>query len=191
MTGRWALIALAALLGAGCGGEASQPGDAGPSSLPPGVSSAQVLPPPGLAKDARGVVPCQLLTKDQARRLGIELSSAEPFEPGLIPGCSWRPLSPESGKTISVTIDTTVGLVNLYKGQLSTPYKIFEPLQIDGYPAVRAEQVAQTRDCTVYVGLAENQAMWVRASSFEAGADNCPRSREAISAILGNLPPLG
>jgi hypothetical protein len=128
-----------------------------------------------------------LITADQARGLGIDVTTAKPSPPGVIPGCRWNATDFTFG--VGVNVDTTRGLANLYLGHAGTPFSRFEPMLVDGYPAVRAEQTDVELDCTIYVGLAENQAMWVRGTDQEGG-DSCAITRLVITAMLANLPPL-
>jgi hypothetical protein len=88
-----------------------------------------------------------------------------------------------------VTIDITRGLDHLYSKHAESPYKRFEPTRVDGYPAVRADVVENGLDCTIYVGLAETQTMWVMGTD-QQGGDSCAITRPVLSAILANLPPL-
>ncbi len=181
------LGSLAIVLVVGSCGIPPQQGGA-PAPLPAGVSREQVVPANGLAKDARGMQPCDLITANQASRLGIDISTAKPSPPDVNPpGCSWN--SPNFSFGVGVVVDPAKGLSNLYGSHALTPFKQFEPMRLDGYPAVRADVVEDGLDCTIYVGLAENQAMWVMGTD-QQGGDSCAVTRPVITAVLANLPPL-
>jgi hypothetical protein len=174
------------ILVGGCGVPSSQSGSSS-APLPAGVSRDQVVPADGIAKDARGLQPCELITTDQARELGIEIATAEQSAPDVIPGCRWNATDRSFG--VGVKVDTAKGLANLYRSHAGTPFRQFEPMRVDGYPAARADVVEDGLDCTIYVGLAENQTMWVMGTD-RAGGDSCAITRPVLSAILANLPPL-
>jgi hypothetical protein len=182
--GAAALLVVAA---AACGTPPTTPGSASQDQLPVGVSRDQVVPAEGVAKDVRGTPPCELITAEQAERLGIDSATAESDPPGTISGCRWSSLDRTFG--VGVTVDTARGLTNLYRGHARVPYKTFEPMRVDGFPAVRADVVEDGLDCTIYVGLAETQTMWVRGTQRQGG-DSCAIARPVISAILATIPPL-
>ncbi len=191
MRDRRGLVAAAVVLAvvlAGCAGAPAAPAST-PVVLPSGVVASQVFPPPELARNTQGVDACSLLSVEQVRQFGLDPARTEPFPPGLLPGCFWRAADFVSG--ISVTIDSTTGLDNLYRGHALSSLALFEPLVVDGYPAVRAQQSLGSNDCTIYVGLAETQVMWVTGgANTSKRTDTCPFAKRAISVMLSNLPPL-
>lgn len=163
----------AGLLLAGCTGGAVDPAQPSPALAPP------VAHP----KDARGVDPCRLLTAPQLDALGLTGGRREDSS-GLV-ACGWNAKDHLYG--VGNTIDTEPGrqgLTGTYSRR--SGYALFEPLEIDGYPAVRAELV-DTGDCTIYLGLSDTQV--VDVSTISSGLkDTCSITKRAISAMLTNLP---
>lgn len=147
----------------------------------------QSAPPVSKPKDARAVPPCTLLTPTQAMGLGLDSARAKADALADLVDCSW-PSTQSPISSLAVTIDTNParqGLTNQYFKRRTFP--IFEPLVVDGYPAVRAE-VGPSHDCTIFVGLSEVQAMFVTAHA-RSQAETCALVKRAISAMLTNLPP--
>ena len=174
------VVALAAAVLAGC---TATPDDATPS--PP--STGQSVTPVSNPKDARGVEPRALLTAAQATTLGLDPARAKPgFTADLI-DCRWPAAQPPV-ISVSVTVDTNPtrgGLTDTYLKRSTFP--IFEPLVVEGYPAVRAEY-GPSDGCTIYVGLSEHQDIRVSAGA-RSPTDTCALVKRAIAAMLTNLPP--
>jgi len=172
------LYVLAAAMLAGCTGTPTTPG---------ATSTTPVAPPVANPKDARGVQPCALLTPAQAMTLGLDPIRAKAGSTADLVDCSWpSTLLPVS--SLAVTVDTNPtrrGLTDTYLKR--DTFSIFEPLVVDGYPALRAE-VGPSNGCTIEVGLSDTQEIRVDAGA-RSPADTCGLVKRAISAMLTNLPP--
>ncbi|MGI8797953.1 MAG: DUF3558 domain-containing protein [Pseudonocardia sp.] len=157
-------------------------------SVGPASTSQALAPPVAQPKEARGVDPCTLLTAAQLDTLGLDPTRVQRDDSAGLVGCRWP--SKVFGFSVSSTLDTEPtrkGLTSLYSRRAG--YPLFEPLQIDGYPAVHAELVI-SEDCTIYVGLSDTQVLDVRTGAPALrGQDSCSITKRAISAMLTNLPP--
>ncbi len=172
----FALLLVAAAALAGC---TSTSGVAAPSSPSP--------PPVSNPKDARGVQPCTLLTAAQASSLGLDPTRAEAGATADLVDCFW-PSTQLPVTSVAVTIDTNPtrrGLTDTYLKR--DTFRIFEPLVVDGYPAVRAE-IEPSNDCTIYLGLSETQDIRVDVGA-RSPTDACGLVKRAIAAMLTHLPP--
>lgn len=168
----------AAMLLAGC---ASTTGTSAPTEVP------AVAPTVADPKDARGIEPCALLTSAQAVSLGLDPARAEAGATADLVDCIWWAVQPPV-ISVAVSIDTNPtrrGLTDTYLKR--STFQIFEPLVVDGYPAVRAE-VGLSVDCTIYLGLSDTQDLRVDVGA-RSPADTCGLVKRAISAMLTNIPP--
>ncbi|MGH3804891.1 MAG: DUF3558 family protein [Pseudonocardiaceae bacterium] len=175
-----ALLLVAAAVLAGC---TAASGVATPNSPSPGPSA----PPVSNPKDTSGFQPCALLTATQAADLGLDQTRAKAGSTADLVDCSWPSTQPPVS-SVAMTIDTNPtrgGLADTYLKR--NDFKLFEPLLIDGYPAVRAERVL-SNDCTIEVGLSDTQEVRVDANALSP-TDACALVKRAISVMLTNLPP--
>lgn len=173
-----ALLIGALVLLAGC---------TGAPAAPVATSTSPIAPPVAKPKDARDVQPCSLLTPTQAAILTLDPSRTKVGSTADLMGCSWPSTQPPIS-SLAVTVDTNPtrrGLTDTYLKR--DDFRTFEPLLIDGFPAVRAER-ALSNDCTIEVGLSDTQWMRVDANA-RSETDSCALVKRAISAILTNLPP--
>lgn len=179
------------LLVAGCATTVT--GQPVPTPISPASSSEG--PPPRLAPavraplDARGIKACDLLTASQLAELNLDPATAEPKTVGVTDNCSWAYMN-DPGNVGGVQLSTRPRLpaldgIYLLRGTTKT----FEPMEIAGHPAVRAD--AGGADCTIYVGIANYQGVAVGADTAgRPRADACAPSRRMAEMILSNLPPL-
>ncbi|MFC5993330.1 DUF3558 domain-containing protein [Pseudonocardia hispaniensis] len=187
--------ALMALLAALAGCAAPEPAAQGAPAVAAPVPASATAQPAGAAprvahpRDARGIAVCDLLTPAQLTALGLRPETAEPKVLGTGRLCGWRSttVGEPAGLTIATEIDVR-GLDYLYG--IRDTFAVFEPLEVAGHPAVRADGNADGR-CSLYVAIAEYQLL--SADGNLAGRplpDPCARSRRMIEAVLSNLPPL-
>lgn len=152
----------------------------------PAPSTQQIAPAVPNPKDAKGVAPCSLLNVAQADALGLDLNLANAGTTADLVDCRW-PSVRQPISSLSVTVDTNPtrrGLTDTYLKR--GDFRIFEPLLVEGYPAVRAE-FGPTNDCTIEVGLSDTQDMFVTAHA-RSPTDSCGLVKQAIAAMLTNLP---
>jgi len=159
----------------------------------PRAAEQRLSPSVPTPKDARGVEQCDALTAEQVSALGGDPASVEHQEDefGVAgPACRWD--APETAWSLSIGINTdpTVGgLETVYKNQQRGAFVIFEPFEIDGHPAVRAQQDTSP-DCGIAIGLADTQLVNIDMTRRDESVDTCEIARRAGSALLSNLPPL-
>ena len=131
-----------------------------------------------------------MLTDGQLTGLELDPSTAVPGALTTLDGCEWSGRNGSYG--LILTIDVLAergGLENLYLKKKG--YSVFEPMVVDGYPAVRAE-LGTTDSCTIALGLSDTQLIAFRAGPPRPGLeDTCAAARQALSAALTNIPPQG
>ena len=188
-----ALAAAAALAGSSITGCADQLPVSGPPSESRTTSSS---PPPRLAPrvltplDARDVKACDLLSSAQLRELKLNPATAAPKTVGISDNCAWDSTD-DPGSVGGVQLSTHPTLPVLDGVYLvRDTFARFEPLEISGHPAVRADRTSAP-SCTIYVGIADYQGVAVGADAAGRPVpDICASSRRMAEMILSNLPPL-
>ncbi|GAA1290218.1 hypothetical protein GCM10009609_67560 [Pseudonocardia aurantiaca] len=133
---------------------------------------------------------CDLLTPAQQAELQIDPASQTTDLPGAAPRCQWRTRDQSGVLTATSATDFAVGgLEGLYL--VRGTYGVFEPGDLDGFPMVRADrQDTGDRDCTIYVGVAEDQLVWAAAGFPFGDRSACAVARQMASYMISNLPPL-
>jgi hypothetical protein len=173
------VLTMAGLLLAGCTTVSGAPG-----SSPTTADAAPLVSNP---KDARGITPCALLTMPQATALALDPTRAKAGSTADLMDCNWPSEKPEVS-SVAVTVDTNPGRQGLTDTYLKrNDFKMFEPLVVEGYPAVHAERVIGD-DCTIYVGLSDTQRIRVDVNAGSP-TDTCGLAKRVIAAVLANLPP--
>lgn len=174
-------------------------GCAAPASVDEGPSSAvatsshprpRLAPPVRTPLDARGVGACALLTAVQLDELNLDPATAVPKTVGISDNCAWN-FTDDPGNVGGVQLSTHPTLPALDGVYLvRDTFARFEPLEISGHPAVRADRTSAP-SCTIYVGIADYQAVAVGADvAGRSSADICAPSRRMAELTLSNLPPL-
>ncbi len=178
-------------------GEAGQPHPGGTGAA---VSSEPEEPPdpryPPVENpiDMRALEPCDLLPPDAAEELGLDPEGelerpTGPFEP-----CLWRNRVTVSDAAVYRDIGRN-GLGAVYDRR--DAYAVFTPITIEGYPAVAAQHVEQSKNCQVFVGTAHDQQFVVQSDNalyLEDGvtraeeSDPCARAADVARAVLVRLP---
>lgn len=171
-------------------------GSAGPVPISSMASStAEAKPSPRLAPqvkvplDARGFTACSLLTPAQLAKLNLDASTARPMSNSSVESCAWSYMN-DPGNVGGVQLSTHPTLpaldgIYLLRGTTA----VFEPTEIAGHPAVRADSGGAF--CMIYVGIADYQGVAVGADAAgRPRADACAPSRRMAEMILSNLPPL-
>ncbi|HEY0639640.1 MAG TPA: DUF3558 domain-containing protein [Pseudonocardiaceae bacterium] len=167
------------------------PASGAPTSAVP-TSGAGDAPAVSDPRDASATTACEALTAAQVGELALnagsrrELTLPRPFAQG----CAWT--SPDSAWSVGFGF-ASEGLGTLYRARDN--FQHFEPRDLDGRPAVDAQTVYNAEDCYTYVGLADDQTLYVNVDNSPALADTplppaCERLDTIAKMIIGNLPPL-
>ncbi|GGM59191.1 hypothetical protein GCM10012275_32990 [Longimycelium tulufanense] len=136
-------------------------------------------------------VPCSVLTPSQRQFLKI---GKEPnrFDSDLGPGCEWRDTSGPSKMSFSARLVVKGdGLAGLYSRR--DTYKIFEPLEVDGYPAAVVMAVRDQRSegvCVISVGVTDKLVFDVDMQLDDESPsynDPCGQTKLVAGEILKTL----
>jgi Protein of unknown function (DUF3558) len=182
---------------AGC---SSPPVTGTPGASSTGASSSDALPAgtPNVAHPldttAFQKAPCSVLTAAQLTKLTITATGKPKLDDPLGPVCSWHDTNGPSKMSVTVYIVTAgQGLAGIYS-QKDT-YKVFQPLpDIDGYPAVTAQNDDPKQgNCVVSVGVSNKLFVNVLVG-LKTGADAapdmanpCPRNQTVAAAVMATL----
>jgi hypothetical protein len=134
------------------------------------------------------VEPCDLLTVQQVTALGFRPETTEQGTGGRAGTCGWR-TDPGNPAGLQINTGTTIpALDGLYLGR--DTYAVFEPMEIAGHPAVRAD-LTSGDVCTIYVAVADYQGLSTDGNlAGRPLPDPCAPSRRMAELVLSNLPPL-
>jgi hypothetical protein len=179
---------------AGCG--TTMAGIPAPVS-PAGTASAAYEVGPGVPRvarprDARGVAPCDLLTVAQLEAVGIDPATAKIEQQNTAFRCVWRSRDKlgvfEADNNSEARPNGYIaGLSGLYA--VGETFEIFEPGELDGFPIVHADRNVGS-DCTIYVGVADDQLLWTAAGYVKGPQKRCDLALAMASSMISNLPPL-
>ncbi|MGH3978252.1 MAG: DUF3558 domain-containing protein [Pseudonocardiaceae bacterium] len=161
--------------------------EAGQPSPASGGSAERLAPTVANPVDARDVPPCEVLTPVQITALGADPATERETSSSGLTTCRWVAEEFSVGLTLDPERPEVGGLNDTYLKR--DEFVLFEPLEVAGHPAVHAERF-ETDDCTLYVGLADTQAMLVSTYPDLGFADACTVSRNAAASVISNLPPL-
>lgn len=180
-------MALSGVVLAGC--DTTATGTPVPQQSPPRTTSSaeadRLAPRIENPRDLRGIDPCQLLTAQQLAELTLTEPGAKEDLPWGEQMCGWQ----NSNLSIALGPDTRGdGLEETYRRK--DDFDNFAISTVDGYPAVRVN--AATQICTVVVGLADDQALFVdfgRVTGEDpAYRDPCGFAETVAGLVLANLP---
>jgi hypothetical protein len=200
VTGRTRATVLAALIGIAGTGCAAPSAPPPPPSVPPGLTTPEQVErwtdptiPPELRvrtpKDARGIAPCDLLTRDQLLMLGLSPDTARPISFGLAEGCVWRHADDSTAASAGLSLDPDAQkLPDLYR--IRGAFQTFEILEVAGHPAVRAD-ARPVGQCDLNVAVADLQILTLQGYlDARVLPDPCAPARRMAEMVLANLPPL-
>lgn len=198
MTAAVSAVAVA-LAVAGCSG-----GEVAGTPLPSTDSSSSAgagsdIPQVDVPLDASKYVdsPCALVPQETLAQLGY----TEPGEPDTTretkivsgPGCGWNVRG--GGRLLHVGLQTgnqqagAGGLAAVRAAYESGRHVYYEPIEIDGYPAVFSS-ISDRRtngDCRLWVGISNDLTFSVVPSGYENEQDSCGTAKTVASAVLTNL----
>ena len=203
-----ALPLCAALALAGC--SVDEPGVARPAAPGPTTSAAATTAPTTTAPtttepprrapavpeplDATRFAgdPCSVLTGRQLA--GFEVSAAgEPETGGALgesaPACVWHSDHAPIPQTYSVSFlrGNAQGLEDIYRDAEDRWKGYFEPVAVNGHPAVLHDSVDRREDgaCGLAVGLSDTLALGVSVrGGTRLGPRSCPRAQRIAAAVL-------
>ncbi|NMO92216.1 DUF3558 family protein [Actinomycetospora sp. TBRC 11914] len=174
---------LAALLAGLCAGCATNPGSPAPSPSP--RFGAPVVTAP---RDVSAVAesPCaSLLEPSELHQLGFSGPGRQRTSID-VQECSWSNADDED---LAMAVDADRDLLaDTYRTRLS---RIFVPVTVAGYPAVRQRMSDDDNTCTVTTGLGPRQALETEWSGLmtRQTSDPCTHAEEAIALVIRKLPP--
>lgn len=103
--------------------------------------------------------PCSVITKQQLSGAGITLEKVDPQpDESFGPQCSWYPPFEWGGFSGAFLTANTEGLSVQYEKNAAGEWKYFEPLTVEGYPAVFNGQADHRKSgkCSINVGLRDD-----------------------------------
>jgi hypothetical protein len=166
-----------------CAGCASTPEPAAPSASPR-FGAPFVAAPRDVSTIAP--TPCtSLLDPAELRELGF-VGPGRPRTSIDVQECSW---TNDVDEQLAMSVDADRDLLaDTYRTRLS---KIFIPVTVEGYPAVRQRMADDDNTCTVTTGLGPRQALETEWSGLTVRqtSDPCARAEEAIALVIRKLPP--
>lgn len=157
-------------------------------------ASTDLESPVANPRDIRGFAgrPCDVLTPAQLGGFGIVDPVGVPGS-GISPGtetCAWGGGGADVPAGFDVTFDPSRDIFN-QRLRSAAADPIFERVTIDGLAAVRHQALAGGGQCTVAVGIADQQGLSVGFSDKrEPFEDPCGNAERVAAAIVSNLPPL-
>jgi uncharacterized protein DUF3558 len=191
---RCAFVAVAVLFVGGCSGDGSVSWPVGastaaPSGAPADASTAAERPKGGAPSvpeplDIDVDDPCGTLTTEQLAAVGVSDPGDEGFDDGD-GECRWHlDTSQLHIVTLSPATSRGGGLGEIYGQKDSQQY--FEPVDIEGYPAVYASVLDQRErgGCTLWVGTSDDLAVEITTSFLEV--DPCPVAEQFATDMIEN-----
>jgi hypothetical protein len=174
------ILAFALLVVAGCGASAASGTEGNKTSPTTSAVAASIEKP----LDVRGRAVCSILTPQQLAALRMDATSALDDSNELSGSCRWK--SPSGDEVVTVDMTATSGIERAYAALEVVGDS--ERFDIDGYPAVR-EGAYDSSICTVYVGVAEMQAISVQVSSrsLDSSVKPCNIAERTASAVIDSL----
>lgn len=165
------LIAVILVLVGGC------TGGGGGSAEPTGLS----LPPRPRDLRIDGVEPCSLLTEQQRAELGLDGTPTLRKSSSALFGrdesvCLYSGFDPRA-VFVGVGTVTTAGIGVISDGDLEAT---LSPLDVEGFPAVRAVPSQLTKFCSVFVDVGPGQLLDVQFSD----GGRTPQSHKIGSAMM-------
>jgi hypothetical protein len=156
-------------------------------------------------RDMRGIPVCQLLTPTQITDIGLVPTKTEQSKgANSTEECTvYSELGSYSASVISgFRLGDQGGLDPFYRGRKifekndQLDLGVFDPGTLDGFPTLVVDH-NNTEFCTLYIGVADDQLLLVRAvapekkyPSLERPQVACDLVHAVASAVLTNLPPL-
>jgi hypothetical protein len=179
------MVLLAACSGGPAHSSATSRSPVSPPAGPTADQSTQSAPPVDRPLDVRGVAACGVLSSDQLRSLNLASDTASDTSNANASGCRWK--SGDGSFDVNVVLSSTRDLELFYS--IRDTFPVFEPQQVDEYPAVRAS-AAESGSCLILVGNASDQSFSAQAGTLGGERqDWCSVAGRVASIVLTSLPP--
>ncbi|MFD1046773.1 DUF3558 domain-containing protein [Kibdelosporangium lantanae] len=127
---------------------------------------------------------CASLTSDQVASLGLGAFRTTSFDTG----CRWSTDEKTTFDLRFVKVDT---LGQVYRDANNGDWPVFEPFDVNGFPAVKRQQPNTDKDavfnCNVTVGTAPSQGIEIIALNTGQRVDWCAKSVAAAQFVVHNL----
>ncbi|GAB3574074.1 DUF3558 domain-containing protein [Amycolatopsis endophytica] len=180
-----AAVAVTLLTGCSSGDGADS---AAETNAAPSVDPAPRVPSP-LVTDSLVRDPCTALSPAQAAEIGL----ANPGELYPSPGgqgCRWQSAGYDANKIFVAPLgDQDTGLTGVYANRAQDNY--FEPVTIEGYPAVFAANadLRGSGTCALWVGVTDQLVVNINSSILDGPnvTDPCPVVQTVATAMVRQL----
>ncbi|OXM74676.1 DUF3558 domain-containing protein [Amycolatopsis thermalba] len=179
-----ALVAAGLLTGCSQGGST----DAAQTPTAPPVDPALRVPSP-LPSGTLVSDPCSALSPAQVTEIGL-VSPGEPYPSPSGQGCRWQSQAYDANKIFIAPLgNQQTGLTGVYANRAQDKY--FEPVTIDGYPAVFAANadLRSRGTCALWVGVTDQLVVNVNSSILDGPnvTDPCPIVEKVAVAMVQHL----
>ncbi|AUS79706.1 hypothetical protein C1701_16710 [Actinoalloteichus sp. AHMU CJ021] len=159
------------------------------TAIEDGDSSSQSALQISTPLDLSDIAPCDLLSDEAARATGFDPESkdlranvTDPTADGEI--CLLSGIEDEySGVTVSAMPELSISTAY----ETASGYAVSEHRTVGDYPALHANKVEDPARCPLFVGVAENQVLFVDANIREV-EDVCLHATDVAQAIIDDLP---
>jgi len=180
-------VAVAAAVLTGCSGGEEADSAAAPSSGPT-VDPALRVPAP-LPTDSLVADPCSALSPAQVEEVGLA-SPGEEVAGDAGTDCRWRSSGYDTNKIyIGPLQGQDAGISGIYANREQDKY--FEPVTIEGYPAVFAADadLRSSGTCALWVGVTDQLVVSVISSIVQGPnvSDPCPAVERVATAMVQHL----
>lgn len=150
------------------------------------------VPSPDLDTNRFASNPCGMLTAAQVQSKQVAAGvRGAPRESPLGPSCAWEASSTPAENSFAVTVNNQIGGIAQLYAQKSN-FKVWEPVQVAGYPAVIALD-SDARDlgvCRLEIATAQKTVVSVDVSLSVGAPDRnnpCPRATAIGEMVLATL----
>jgi hypothetical protein len=137
--------------------------------------------------------PCDLLTKSQAKALGV----TKPGKPDNVgdpqssgPICYWHNTDTLTGFAVSIIPDDTNGLSDIYRGNQDPDYNAyFVPTAINGYPGVFESETDDRDDgaCSIAFGVNDHLVLDAHYSGNKESKEPCGKVKKVAAAVITTI----
>lgn len=136
--------------------------------------------------------PCAMLTPSQLQPFNLPAQGKPDTDSETAktvgPGCDWFNRDTGSGVAVTLLTGNKHGLSDTYQGRAQSK-GYFEPIEVDGYPAVFSSNVDDRGDgvCDLVVGISENLAFLSDVQDSQLGPKACDRAKQFASLVLKTM----
>lgn len=131
--------------------------------------------------------PCEMLTKQQAAELGIDVQIKPDTDTSQGPGCEWEDAD---GDFFHITLlkNQPLGIAGIYRNHQQSPDAYFIPVDIAGFPGVFADGYDGRKNgsCLLSVGMTDTQII-VASVHILHEIDPCPKLQKPTEAVVTTM----